>query len=66
MKRNRTQNRMKRIPFPDRREETSGWPVRIGALLLCFFLERCILNRFPLWGGTPLLTPLAVAAVGFL
>lgn len=66
MKRNRTQNRMKRPPSPVRREEASGWPLRIGVLLLCFFLERCILNRFPLWGGTPLLMPLVVAAIGFL
>ncbi|MCD7945612.1 MAG: hypothetical protein LUF81_03240 [Clostridiales bacterium] len=57
---------MKRPPAPVRREEVSGWPIRIGVLLLCFFLERCVLNRFPLWGGTPLLMPLAVASIGFL
>ncbi|MCD8382969.1 MAG: hypothetical protein LUC30_08700 [Clostridiales bacterium] len=57
---------MKRPAPPPRREESSGWPARIGVLLLCFFLERCVLNRLPLWGGTPLLMPLAAAAVGFL
>ena len=50
-----------------------GWEDRTGLkwwsytalFFLLFFLERCVLNRFPLWGAVPRLAPLAVAAVGF-
>ncbi len=42
------------------------WLTYSAAFFLCFFLERCILNRFPLWGALPMLAPLTAAAVGFL
>lgn len=42
------------------------WLAYTGLFFLLFFLERCVLNRFPLWGVIPWLTPLAVTAVGFL
>lgn len=41
------------------------WGSYAGLFFLLFFLERCVFNRLPLWGTVPLLTPLAVAAVGF-
>lgn len=41
------------------------WLAYTGAFFLCFFLERCVCNRWSLWGGTPLLAPLTAAAVGF-
>lgn len=41
------------------------WLTYSGAFFLFFFLERCVLNRWPLWGGTPMLAPLTAAAVGF-
>lgn len=48
-------------------QDRSGWKwgclSALFLLLLC--LERCLLNRFPLWGAVPQLAPLVVAAVGF-
>lgn len=41
------------------------WLRYAGLLLLLWFLERCVLNRLPLGGLLPWLTPLGVAALGF-
>lgn len=39
------------------------WLTYSGGFLLLFFLERCVLNRFPIYGCTPVLSILAVVTV---
>lgn len=38
------------------------WLLYTAAFFFFFFLERCVLNRFPICGCIPLLTPLCVIA----
>lgn len=39
------------------------WLTYSGGVLLLFFLERCVLNRLPIYGCTPVLAILAVVTV---
>lgn len=50
-----------------RRERTRALWVSYGILFaVVFFLERCVCNRFPLFGAVPLAAPVVVALAGSL
>ena len=49
-----------------RRDFIHKWLVYALALLPVWLLDACILPRCPLWGTTPMLLPLAAAAVSVL